>query len=266
MCQAARACETLKKLEEKIDYAKSRTLDPMLEYVAQFAELAARAENSRAFLAGCGVRTCPEVKRAAESIQAQVRGAYWNRVCPLPRLRLPTVDLGILAQGKDILRAISDALNRVKGILTQRRCVEYPRSSCWTERRCTRVCPPCCDSRRRRRWITGVSCRTCCHNVCVNVPKCRFWMERVCFSGDAIIRGLHGMLSTLFRPIMQEIQRLINTALGPIRGLINSLIDKVLSPLAALDGLRFNLDVMRISFPDLRPSSCPLWQQALRSR
>jgi len=268
MCQASRACETLKKLEEKIDYAKSLTVDPMLEHVTKFAELANTADNSAAgsFLAGCGLSTCSDVKKAAESFQAQVRAAYWDKVCPLPQPSLPSVDLGILAAGKDILRKISDALSKVMRVLTQKRCIEYPRSSCWTERECTRVCIPCCDSRRRRRWWPSVSCRTCCHNVCVHLPKCRFWMDKVCFTAEAIIKGLHGLLSKLFGPIMKEIQRLINTVLGPIQGFIDSLIDKILSPLAALDGLSFNLDVMSISFPDVEPSTCPFWKQALLSR
>merc|ERR1712107_435433 len=141
---------------------------------------------------------------------------------------------------------------------------------CWVEQKCTNVCLPCCSHGRRRRW-TGLRCGSCCHRVCVPVPRCRFWFERVCFTAEMIIKGLNGLLYTLFKPIMDIVQGAIELAMRPISTAIsNALADKLLAPLNVLDGMRsISIDIMQIdglSTVVPNPPSCAFLAEAARLR
>merc|ERR1712039_583761 len=123
---------------------------------------------------------------------------------------------------------------------------------------------------RRRRW-RGFRCNTCCHNLCESTPRCRYWLERVCVTGEMIIKGLNGWLYTLFKPIMDTVQGAIELAMRPISNAIsNDLADKILAPLNVLDGMTsINIDIMQIdglSTVVPNPPSCAFLAEAERLR
>lgn len=86
-----------------------------------------------------------------------------------------------------------------------------------------------------------------------------------------IIKGLSGLLYSLFKPIMKAIESVIQLALRPITNAIgNALSNKLLTPLKALDRVpSIPFDIMQLDFlSDRFPANpgCAFFQEAVRRR
>lgn len=237
MCYLDRGCNTLNKLEEKVDQWKAQYYDPLLEKIAEATQnvqaannAANQAANVHSWLARChggSFNMCSEVKALADKISGSIQGTFTDKYCPikLPSIPFPSIDpiktvLGWLGKISNVFGAINFELSKLH-------CVHVPKVEAWWERSCSRICTPCCSYHGRRRWVGGVRCSTCCHNVCVPVLRTRAYMKKYCFSAMNILKGIAGFLQTVLAPIFWIIEKAINVLLSPI----NALFDKILGML-----------------------------------
>jgi len=262
MCHAARACNTLIKLEEKIDTWKEEKYDP---YIEHFTEGAAHQQAlinvaNGAFLQRCGITHCSHVLHIATWIENQVKYYFLDRFCPipLPTVNIPSFNLGVM----NFLIKIGDFFKKIKLALGRMHCFYCPWVDAWWERVCTRVCIPCCGWRGRRRWVGHPYCNWCCHHVCVSVPRVRAYMRRFCFSFMAILKGLGAAFRAVLGPILAFVEGIIDALMAPIKALINAILDKLgfnvnfgILPLPQLPNIQLpNLPTLHITWP-----SWPHW-------
>jgi len=262
MCHAARACNTLIKLEEKIDTWKEEKYDP---YIEHFTEGAAHQQAlinvaNGAFLQRCGITHCSHVLHIATWIENQVKYYFLDRFCPipLPTVNIPSFNLGVM----NFLIKIGDFFKKIKLALGRLHCFYCPWVDAWWERVCTRVCIPCCGWRGRRRWVGHPYCNWCCHHVCVAVPRVRAYMRRFCFSFMAILKGLGAAFRAVLGPILAFVEAIIDALMAPIKALINAILDKLgfnvnfgILPLPQLPNIQLpNLPTLHITWP-----SWPHW-------
>jgi len=262
MCHAARACNTLIKLEEKIDTWKEEKYDP---YIEHFTEGAAHQQAlinvaNGAFLQRCGITHCSHVLHIATWIENQVKYYFLDRFCPvpLPTVNIPSFNLGVM----NFLIKIGDFFKKIKLALGRFHCFYCPWVDMWWQRVCTRVCIPCCGWRGRRRWVGHPYCNWCCHHVCVPVLRARAYMKRFCFSFMAILKGLGAAFRAVLGPVLAFVEAIIDALMAPIKALINAILDKLgfnvnfgILPLPQLPNIQLpNLPTLHIEMP-----SWPHW-------
>lgn len=253
MCQAARACNTLTKLEEKIDTWKEETYDPYIEYLTEAAAHHQGVYNiaNGLILQRCGINACGEALKIATFIEAQVKFYFLDRFCPIPvpSVSIPSFDLGVV----NFLVKIGNVFGKIKLALGKLYCMYVPQAQAWWQRVCTRICHPCCGWARRRRWAGHPYCNWCCHHVCVPVLRMRFYMKRFCFSAMRILQGLGAIFRAVLGPILAIIDRIINALLAPIRALVNAILNKL--------GFNVNFGINPWpSLPDIRLPNLPrMW-------
>jgi hypothetical protein len=244
ICNSQAACNTLNKLEQKFDKFKADYYDPLVEKVAEAAQNVQAGNNlvsGDSMLAACGFRNCADLKKAAAKIKAEMDATFHDKVCPLKVSGISVPTLGPINVVANIFGKIGGFLQNLRNILGKVHCVNYPRVEFYTTYECTQVCLPCCSYHGRRRWVGRVSCRSCCHNVCVHVPRTRAWMERFCFSAQDILDFVSGLMSIIFKPIMA----VINAALKPV-------LDLIMAPINALFNQLFgHLTIDFPSFPSM---------------
>jgi hypothetical protein len=254
ICYAQQACNTLIKIETKMNDWKAKYYDPVIEKLSEAVMMADHkiengVLNGNSLLKQCGLPNCVDAEKFAKGVKNKIDSVFHNKICPIQAPKLSMPDLGIVKMVLGWLGKIKDVFGRVNFALNYNHCISVPRVKFWTERKCTSVWLPCCSWGRRRRW-SGFRCGSCRHRVCAPVPRSRAWMERVCFSAMHIIRWLNGAMKTLFGVIIRAIERAINALLRPIMNLINSLIDRFFAPLNALFNLRWpSLPMMSIDLP-----------------
>jgi hypothetical protein len=244
MCYMARACNTLNKIEEKVDEWKAKYYDPFVDKIVQSAEYYQGISNQvhkGCFLWGCGFKECDWVMKMATKLENEVRSKFLNRFCPirLPRVRLP--DFSKAMGALNFLRKIGKAFEKIKRALQKQHCMRLPKPYGGFRRKCTRVCLPCCGSRRRRRWISA-KCGTCCHRACAKVPYGGVRMVRYCFSASKILKGLGAVFKAVLGPILNVINRIIDAIMRPVVSLFNRIlrmlgisVDWRISPLPKLN-------------------------------
>lgn len=278
MCEAQRACNSLKKMKEKIDQWKLKYYDPMIERLAEavmnvdmvMGPTGSKGKidlNPNTIFAQCGIPNCVDAENFAKGVKNQIDSLFHDKICPIqvPKLTMP--DLNILNTVLGWLNKINIVFGPLGLLLNKLHCIYIPRVEFWTENKCGNVNLPCCSWSGRRRWIPTLSCGWCGHRVCVPVPRARYWSDRVCFSAMHIINILSGFVKTLFAPIIYIIDLAINTLLSPIINLINQLIDKFFAPLKLLDNLKWpNLPMMNIDLPKFpTPLNCDFMKQMIQA-
>jgi hypothetical protein len=248
MCTVDRGCHTLEKFEAKVDEWKSKYYDPILVKVAEATQhvqaannAASQMANTGSYLAKCqgsNFDKCSEVKKLTDKIVAAMGGNFVEKHCPIKMPSIPFPKIDPIKPVISFLAKISDAFAKVLAELRKRRCISVPRVKVWMERKCRRICTPCCSYRGRRRWTGSVRCNSCCWRACIRVPRTKVWMHRYCFSGMQILQGIAGFIQTLLGPVMKVLERVINFIMKPIK----ALLDKILGL------LKINLD---FKFPSL---------------
>jgi len=258
MCSMQKGCNTLNKFEEKLDAWKEKYYDPLVEKfaeAAQHVQAGNNAINNAAWLFTCNqLQQCSQLKALADKVKSAVESHVLTPLrCPWtwPVPSLP--NLGFLSTVVGWLNKIAGVLEKIKGILWKQYCVTVPIPQAEWRRGCVRICLPCCHWSRRRRWVGGLSCRSCCHNVCT--PYLHVWFKNVryCFSAQKIIEGLSGLIMKAFGPIVKIIQAAIDFVTAPIMNLFQSIIDKIIPdiniPLPSIPSFNFNM-------PSLPTLSC----------
>ena len=234
ICHVQKACNTLVKLEVKLDKFKEDFVDPLVEKVAEAAQNVQAGMNlvsGDSILHACGLKNCADLKKAAGQVKKEMDATFHDKVCPLRLPGISVPSLGPINIVADIFGKIGGWLQSLRDILAKVHCVSYPKVHVWSDYECIQICLPCCSYHGRRRWWGSVSCRSCCHNVCAWIPKVRTWNERYCFSAQDVLDFITGLLSIIFSPIMS----VINLALKPIMDLImtpvNALFDQLFGSL-----------------------------------
>jgi len=260
MCAMQKGCNTLNKFEEKLDAWKAQYYDPLVEKfaeAAQYVQAGHNAINNAAWLATCNqMNQCSRLKQFADKVKSEVDSKVLGPLrCPWewPVPSLP--NLGFLNTVVGWLNKIAGVLEKIKGILWKQYCLNVPIPQAEWRRGCVRVCLPCCHWSRRRRWVGGLSCRSCCHNVCT--PYLHVWIKQVryCFSAQKIIEGLSGLIMKVFGPIVRIIQAAIDLVTKPIMNLFESIINAIIPdiniPIPSIPSFSFNMP----SLPTLSCSS-----------
>lgn len=227
-----RACNTLQKLETKIDKWKAHYYDPIVVKIAdavQYTQAANNAVYHASWLARCGqgLNTCSQVKALADKISNSIGGTFTDKYCPLRPPGIPFPNISPISVVLDWLGKIAGVFRGIQLELGKMHCVSYPTVDAWWENACTRVCTPCCSYHGRRRWTGGVRCRSCCHNVCVKVLKQRWYTKRLCFSALNILNGLSGFVNSLLGPIKNIIKAAMDLLLRPVVNLFNQILAKL---------------------------------------
>lgn len=263
MCHVDRGCHTLEKLEEKMDEWKEKYYDPLLEKVAEATQsvqaadnAAAQVANAKSWLAKCSgtnFNKCSEVKKITDKIVGSIDSVFTKKFCPIKAPKIPFPDINPIKSVLSFLAKIADAFGKLDFELKKMRCVNVPRVKTWTERKCTRVCTPCCSYSRRRRLLGSVRCNSCCNNVCVKVPKVKTWTEKFCFSGMNILKGIGGFIQKFLGPVLKIIEKAVNLILTPVK----LVIDKILGLLNLNVDFKFpSLPTFDFNLPTLPAVDC----------
>lgn len=239
ICMSQRACNTLVKLEQKLDKFKEDYYDPLVEKVAEAAQNVQAGNNlvqGDSVLEVCGLKNCADLKKLATSLKNTMDAGFHDKVCPLKISPIQVPSLGPLVTIGDIFGKINGFLQSLLDILAKVHCVDYLRTEAWSDWECITVYTPCCSG-----WNFWSSCSTCGHSVCSWVPKTHTYWDEYCFSAQDVLDFVSGLLATIFGPIMS----VIDAALRPI-------LDKILEPINKLfDQMFGHLKINFPAFPNL---------------
>lgn len=253
-CPWEKGCGIITKLDDKVEQHFKPRWDKLTEKVAEMAQWGQAGLNTAPLcLVRAGLTTCADVKRVTTNLANKMKTELIDKVCPL-HLKIPVPrapDLGLLRALGAVFGFLKGLFNTFNGIFNKDYCIYYPAVDAWWEQECTNICPPCCSYHGRRRWTGSFSCRTCCHRVCISVPKTRWYSKRACFNAMKILQGLGSFFNALFSIPIGIIERLIKPVVDEVTRQLNRLMDSILSALPAPPS--FNVDFLnfKLPFPNL---------------
>jgi len=148
MCYANQFCNSLTKMENKVNAWKKAYFDPAIDSMT-VATVNAQSVNS--LLAKCGVNSCTEAEKFARGVKKMVEQKFLDKFCPIPTPSLKMPNLGLINTVLGFLKKIKAVIDKIKGYLSKEFCVPIPKIKFWTEQKCANVKLPCCSSKSSRR-------------------------------------------------------------------------------------------------------------------